>query len=251
MARLSAPAYRVWTQGLMHAQEYRTDGFIAAEDVEALGRPIPREDWVAELIVSGLWEEVAGGYLIHDYLQWNDPSAKRAAKDAKNREAVARWRERQKALRSGQKPAAVAPVSPAVSAPVAGSLVVPVERGRPLTDSPIRQTQVDARYGFIGPRFRVPMQFHQELVGRYGGDFAEAEVALQKWYRSLEATVPQGESIPNIYQFINGHFAAWVAKRAAAVPVAPAVKRADDQRQGVTDDFRDQLAAAQERKARA
>ena len=252
MARLTAPAYRVWTQGLMHAQEYRTDGFIATEDLEGLGRPVPREDWVAELIVARLWEEVDGGYLIHDYLQWNDPSAKRAEKAAKNREGVALWRARQKALRVAANPPPSTPEPappprveppPNLSIPPTGS-----RRGNGLIQNSFDYERRKAQLGYFGARFQVPKTLHQDLIGRYGGDESVAEAALQAWYQQLEARLGADESIPNIYAFINGHFAKLVESRAAAVPVVKVAKKADDPRPGITPEWRAQLDAAQARK---
>ena len=284
LARVSGSAHRLYIQGLCYCQDARTDGRIPLEVFPVLGLPVPQPEWADELVTVGCWILVEGGYVIHDYHEWNDSAEERANKTRFSMERKRLSRARQRTLQdaamivqtqpeprriSGENSPPVFSVPQTPEVPASGRpevptdqghttppnalaptpVPVPVERGRPLIDSPVRQMATDARYGFIGPRFRVPASFHQELVGRYGGDFVEAEAALQKWYRSLEASMLPGEAIPNIYQFINPRFAAWVEKRASVPPAAPKVRKADDQRQGVTDDFREQLNAAQERKA--
>lgn len=58
----------LWTCGLMYCNSQKArDGFIPAEVVAVL-YPIP--SWrkeVPRLLSAGLWEEVDGGYLVHDY----------------------------------------------------------------------------------------------------------------------------------------------------------------------------------------
>lgn len=249
MAGISDTAVRVYVYGLVYVQKQKTDGFIPDRIVPILGfLSSSLLEAAQELVAKRAWDRVDGGYQIHNYTKWNWPAAKRDAKNEKNARHQAAWKARQKAAGSGAEVVRSAlplePVDPPSNDPPR------TPRGPSLTVPATTQMADDARYGFRGPRFRVPIALHQDLLGRYGAEYEVAEPALQKWYRALEASLLQGESIPNIYDFIHKHFAAWVASRAAKTPMAPTVKRADDQRQGVTDDFRAQLEAANERRVK-
>lgn len=83
--RLSDAAFRLDIQAICWCSEHLTDGFVPDDEIEDdVGRRIkkPRAA-AAELVASGRWEEVEGGWSIHDYLVYNpsreDVLAKRAA----------------------------------------------------------------------------------------------------------------------------------------------------------------------------
>lgn len=75
-APLSDGALRLWLHGLCWCKEHLTDGFIPAGMVPTLHRHARK--FVRELLVShvpgkrALWEEVEGGYRVHDYADWQD-----------------------------------------------------------------------------------------------------------------------------------------------------------------------------------
>lgn len=270
LARVSADARWLYIQGLCYVQDHKTDGFVPAEIVPIIGLPVPRQEWVAELVTGRLWHNVRDGYQIHDYLKWNRSAADREQKQADNRRRVERFRERERADRTIEiGPSQRRLAEPEV--PESGRLEMPADQGHtipppapvptpvpvvtrprpePLIMSPLAFAALESKHGYVGPRLRIPKQFHQDLIGRYGGDEGEAERVLQAWYRQLETRLGPDEAIPSIYPFINGHFASLVASRAAAVPVVPVAKRADDQRQGVTAEFRSQLDAANQRRVK-
>src|SRR5437016_5465937 len=69
---------------LTYCSQYLTDGFVPKEAVNALAdfstlaaqfgstaEGTIGTDFVPELVRHGLWREVDGGYLIHDYLEYN------------------------------------------------------------------------------------------------------------------------------------------------------------------------------------
>jgi hypothetical protein len=60
----------LWLCGLCYCQEGLTDGFIPFEALEHLGIKGAR-GLKPKLLAAGLWEEVPGGWRVHDYLDWN------------------------------------------------------------------------------------------------------------------------------------------------------------------------------------
>jgi len=94
MASRSARA--LWVTSLSWCMDQLTDGFVPKEMLKHLdGKPAE----VASLVRVGLWEEVDGGWLFHDWLDYQ-PSreqvlAERAAASERQRKA----RERAKAKR--------------------------------------------------------------------------------------------------------------------------------------------------------
>jgi len=57
---------------LCYANRYRTDGFIPLEAVESLWPGLKDTERLAERLVEvGMWEQVDGGFMIHDFLEMN------------------------------------------------------------------------------------------------------------------------------------------------------------------------------------
>lgn len=78
----SALAIAMATIGLMWTNKQLTDGFIPVAAVKTWGH-FEKPLVVAEaLVAAGLWESAAGGYLIHDYHDYNP-----TADDAKTHRA--------------------------------------------------------------------------------------------------------------------------------------------------------------------
>lgn len=68
-----APSW-LWLCGLAYCQEGLTDGFIPSEAIDYLGVRNGRR-LAAHLVSAGLWEEVEGGWQVHDYLKHNRDAA--------------------------------------------------------------------------------------------------------------------------------------------------------------------------------
>lgn len=64
-------------RAIIYCARYETDGMIQAEQLPrlALGIASPKKQ-VAALVRVGLWDEVDGGWMVHDFLDYH-PSAKR------------------------------------------------------------------------------------------------------------------------------------------------------------------------------
>jgi hypothetical protein len=81
--------FHVWVWGLSHCQLHLTDGFIAFVSVPKMGRKA-----AAALVVQALWENTEGGWLVHDYFDWNDSRETITKKRGEARERMAAARER-------------------------------------------------------------------------------------------------------------------------------------------------------------
>jgi hypothetical protein len=64
----------LWLCGLSYCQEGSTDGFIPFDALDYLGVKSPK-NLKCKLVVAGLWDEVPGGWKIHDYLEHNRSAA--------------------------------------------------------------------------------------------------------------------------------------------------------------------------------
>jgi hypothetical protein len=79
---------------LAYANRYLTDGFIPDRQIARLIDAKKPAALAAILVSVGLWEEIEGGYRIHDYLDYQ-PSAEKVKKErGHNAERQARWRDR-------------------------------------------------------------------------------------------------------------------------------------------------------------
>jgi len=64
---LSDAAFRAWVWGLSYAQTHLTDGQIPAAALDSRLRKR-----AVDLLSAGLWEQGESGFIIHDFLHWND-----------------------------------------------------------------------------------------------------------------------------------------------------------------------------------
>jgi hypothetical protein len=82
-------ALNVYIFGLSYCAEFRTDGFISPAALHA----IHATRWQAKRLVQfGLWEDVPGGWLVHDYADYQPSDAESQARSQRARAAAeARW----------------------------------------------------------------------------------------------------------------------------------------------------------------
>jgi len=77
VAPLSDRAFRLHVTAMLHCADQLTDGFVGEAIPLCLTKAPQGKALVSalhELVSAGLWEPVAGGWLIHDFADWN-PSA--------------------------------------------------------------------------------------------------------------------------------------------------------------------------------
>jgi hypothetical protein len=87
--RLAPAAIGLWAMGLSYCGRELTDGFIPTEQVTRLIKCSPRVGRVLSrsLVEVRLWEPVEGGYMVHDWLDWNPSRAAVEAARARKVEA--------------------------------------------------------------------------------------------------------------------------------------------------------------------
>lgn len=113
---LSDRAFRLWVWGLSYCQQHLTDGVIVSAAIP--------ERWArcaADLLERVLWEPHPSGYLVHDYLEWND--SREVVTDKRNgaRNRVDRWRNKRVRNASIETPLARSGVGSSGSFPEKGS----------------------------------------------------------------------------------------------------------------------------------
>ena len=82
--------------GLCYAARYLTDGFIPDAQVRRLSDVKSPTSAAERLVSNGLWDAVEGGYVIHDYLDYNAASETVKERRQRNAERQSRWRDKPK-----------------------------------------------------------------------------------------------------------------------------------------------------------
>ncbi len=76
--RLSDVAFRLWVTAIDHANQDRSGGLVDSVDIDCYPR-VPRGDErdraIGELVDLGLWDEFDGGWVIHDFDEWQSRPA--------------------------------------------------------------------------------------------------------------------------------------------------------------------------------
>lgn len=102
---LSHGAFRLWVEGLTYCQRYLTDGAISSKALR--GFKYSNKARICEL-VSGfdgrapLWVTTDDGFMVHDYLQWNEPRDRVLEKRESAKARMARLRGGNEAQTIGQ-----------------------------------------------------------------------------------------------------------------------------------------------------
>ncbi len=174
LVRVSPEARWLWIQGLCYCQELKTDGFIHADALAGFSQPVPKAEWVAELVAKVLWKTVAEGYVVHDYLEWNDPKEIRDKKRLDSRLRKRRFDER---LRGGR---------------LVGSSVIPLELPAQFLEPEPGALTSEAVRGIPPPTRKVELAPAPPVVppvskpnGRGGSPLITSPLA----YANLEASV--------------------------------------------------------------
>lgn len=121
---LSNGAWRLFFAGNAYANDALSDGFIPDYVVATFGlrsdrrpaepaSPADVRRWIDELLAvlvvgkGPLWHRAPGGFMVHDYFDWNDTREVILAERVRGADRVARWRAKQKADREAKAGAAV------------------------------------------------------------------------------------------------------------------------------------------------
>lgn len=236
---LSDAAWRMWGMGLIYCQKNLTDGFIDERALTLWGIKAKDPRRVATELcqeqVKGrapLWARVEGGFEVHDYLQWNDSKEDILKARADGKERIRKFREREKDERDRllQIAAQVGERTPARNAlpnafedahdVVRGSGDLKEEKG--VARFPAgRQTsgamagalpREHLKHAACDPTFSlcVPEAVHAKLLSKlapkHGGDRAAAAAALQAWYPTVWASLPEAFVMRDEFKFWQGQF---------------------------------------------
>lgn len=181
---LSDGAFRLWMGGKVYCAANLTDGMIHDYVVPTLPvRAKNRQALIKELtsvLVAGkkpLWHVVPGGYLMNDYLDWNDSREKILKEREATKRRVRAWRESQEAhntVRSDRRNATRNGVTNAVrSAPTSTTSTTTTKTDTP-SGSQSDQSQIHrraARVGLLDDRDREIRQLtalcHADLIRPY------------------------------------------------------------------------------------
>ena len=91
---LSDAAFRLHVSAICWSARNLTDGFVAARELNTVARTRKPSRFVAELVSSGVWRPVDGGWLIHDYLDFQPSKEKVERERAAKAERQKRWSEK-------------------------------------------------------------------------------------------------------------------------------------------------------------
>ena len=95
--RLSDGAYRLHTTALCHCAHDLTDGRVTPEDIAEMESIRQPEKRITELVKADCWAIAVGGWMIHDYLDYNPSRAQVKAERAAAKVRKAKWDAERKA----------------------------------------------------------------------------------------------------------------------------------------------------------
>jgi hypothetical protein len=97
VALLSDRAFRLHVSALCWCAENLTDGHVGERELPLVARLRNLQAAAKELVDAGLWDRVDGGWLVHDYLDYNPSRDQVLAERKKNAERQERFRRRKAA----------------------------------------------------------------------------------------------------------------------------------------------------------
>ncbi len=172
---LSDKAFRLWVWGLAYCQQHLTDGLIPIAALPAGSGRI-----AVVLVLARLWDAIdAGGWIVHDYTDWNDSKIRVEEKRAQARERMSRVR------------ANFAPrTSPEVLVRLGSSSDPPVSEKEKIAPNSRSKRPI-----FTGQRLTV-FEWQLDDCGRILGEFAD-DFDLHTWFYALDSmAVNEGLVLP-------------------------------------------------------
>lgn len=170
----------LWLCGLAYCQEGLTDGFIPYEALTLLG-PKGANNLKSKLVAAGLWDEVDGGWHVHNYLNHNKSAVdverirvERRLAGAVGGTASGEARRQQSAEANSKQPSNP---STATATSTEASTATS-QRGTARPQPIIARRRLDAAWE--GERLYVPQRTHQDFVALRG-----SEPELFAWYQQV------------------------------------------------------------------
>jgi hypothetical protein len=212
---LSDAAFRLHIHGMCYSARQLTDGLIPSQWLRGTGR---KPKAVLELVSAGLWDEIEGGYRIHDYLEYqvsrdqvlykrNEAAARMQKVRANNGEVRAN-------NATGSREPASTPSPPLPSHPKkTDEVTTAAPRPPSLIMSSLAREQALRFNAFVGSRLQVPNKLHGDFRRELGG--VNPEIELGKFYAALDEEIERtGETIaPDIWKWLTARFNAFKADR--------------------------------------
>ncbi|MFI9344979.1 hypothetical protein ACIG0D_27490 [Streptomyces sp. NPDC052773] len=167
VALLSDRAFRLYVSALCWASENLTEGVIRDEELRLVAHIRGMKSAAKELEDRQLWDRVADGWQIHDFLEYNPDRAKVQAERKANAARQQAWRDRKKAQRAA-KEAAAQPKEKADRNGVTHGVTHGVSNGTPVpppSPTPASPTEKPASKGAASPALgpQIP-DFARDLV---------------------------------------------------------------------------------------
>ena len=183
----------LWLCSVGYSQDGLTDGFIPFEAINYLGVKAP-QNLKAKLVEVGLWEQVEGGWQIHDYAKHNRTAAQvNSIKQAKRTAGAAGGRASGEARREAPASARAEPPREPISytdqiqhRSATSQTQSPPVRSATLVQ-PYRQSTNVAHTSGCG---NVPHFLHSEFVVKIGNvapDAEDGERIVRAFYASVDA----------------------------------------------------------------
>ena len=148
----SKPARALWSTGLSWCMDQLTDGFVPRDMLPVLDGTRAE---AASLVRAGLWEEVDGGYLYHDWLDYQPSREQVLAERAAAAERQRRAREKAKETRASRG-------SHAVTHAVTHGEVTPVVTVPPTRPDPTRSLGLLSVVGDGSPQDQIVTHVSRE-----------------------------------------------------------------------------------------
>ena len=98
--RLTDGAYRLHTTAICFCAHDLTDGFVTREDIAEMESIRQPEKRIAELVKADCWAVAVGGWMIHDYLDYNPSRAQVMAEREAARDRKEVWKAKRRAERN-------------------------------------------------------------------------------------------------------------------------------------------------------
>lgn len=102
VAMLSDRAFRLYVSALCWSSENLTEGRVLERELPFVARLRGAKKAAAELEEANLWDGIDGGWVIHDYLEYNPDRAKVKSERASNAARQKAFRDRKKAERNAR-----------------------------------------------------------------------------------------------------------------------------------------------------
>lgn len=232
----------LWVGGMCYCGNGLTDGFIPRAALHGLAAIPKPERYAALLVSSGLWETTEGGWLVHDYHDYQ-PTREWAEKRQEQRREAGRIGGRRSGDKRSETPSeneasrlASRLATRQVSTQANGQVVtqaktnpvpVPVIRTHtprargPLIESPLAYHKAHREHAFCGGRLCVPSFLHHEFERNLGGVPEDHTVWLQGVYAAADAELQTtGRPVDDALKFVRGVFAERVKKLRRPDPAA-------------------------------